>query len=189
MLSRGALVAHVDATKQELPRRGPLHAAAEKRVPNGVEITCGAAKAVTGEMGPPRRHGCIVVRATAIDPNASVGVAARRHAAPGACGYSLQVLPFYRVVDLERYAATTNAAYTSGICSYEFHASVAPLGQPNEVELRCADSILQVFVNGALVSACVDATFGFGGFGFRLESTTQQPARAIVHAVTLYAVA
>jgi hypothetical protein len=53
----------------------------------------------------------------------------------------------------------------------------------------CADSILQVFVNGEHIAACVDATFGFGWFGWRVEPTDVQAARAILHSVSLYAVA
>jgi hypothetical protein len=189
LLGRGDLVMHCDATQVGvLPKRGPVQAN-ETKAPNGVLVTVPGMRAVTGELGARRRHGCIVIRVTALDPWSSVGVAARRHAAPGSCGYSLQVIPFYRVVNLSRFASTSKSAYIDPMHEYEFHPATMGLGAPNEIELRCADSILQIFVNGQQVGACLDATFGFGGFGWRVESTSTTPGRAVVHAVSLYGVA
>ncbi|MFO0740132.1 MAG: hypothetical protein U0270_29805 [Labilithrix sp.] len=74
---------------------------------------------------------------------------------------ALVSVPFYRVIDYTRYVAT----------------------------FRCADSIHQIFINGHHVGACIDATFGFGGFGWRLESMDTRPARAIFHSVSLNTVA
>lgn len=189
LLNRGRLIAHIDATRDVLPRKIEIPPGSEIRGPQGVQITVGPAKAFNGEVALPRRHGCIVVRATAVDPNAGVGVVARRHAQPGACGYALIAVPFYRVIDYTRYVATSVTGYTDDLKRFEFHPGVAPLGQPNEIELRCADSIHQIFINGHHVGACIDATFGFGGFGWRLESMDTRPARAIFHSVSLYTVA
>ncbi|MBL9025672.1 MAG: hypothetical protein JNL21_25990 [Myxococcales bacterium] len=47
---------------------------------------------------------------------------------------------------------------------------VRPVGEPNTIELRCGDTLLQVFVNGARVSSIVDADLGFGAFGWRAIS-------------------
>jgi hypothetical protein len=188
LLSRGALIGHVDATRDALPQRGPLHAISVDKVAGGTQVACAGLKAVTGQFGGPRRHGCIVVRATATEPNCGIGVGARINSAPE-CGYSLMVSPHYRVVNLARYVATTKHAHSDHLHEFEFHPSVARVGQPNEVELRCADSILQVFVNGQQIAACLDAAFGFGGFAWRLQSRTKLPTRAVIHSVSLYAVA
>jgi hypothetical protein len=179
---------HCDATKEALPRRTATGTVAEERTPHGVRVTTAGLKACTGELGPPRRHGCIVVRVSALDTNAAIGVVARRQTVPGACGYSLIITPYYRTVHLTRYAATTKVSNTTALHEFEFHTAVAPVGQPNEIELRCADSIFQIFVNGHQIGTCLDAALGFGGFGWRVESNTKDAARAMIHATTLFAV-
>ena len=188
-LARGPILFHADVTKDPLPRRPATEKINEQRSPQGVEVTCAGTKSLTGELGPPRRHGCIVVRASTLDTHAVVGVVARRQTIPGACGYFLQVFPYYRTVQLTRYASTATGAYASAIHDSEFHPRVLGLGQLNEIELRCADSIFQVFVNGHHLATCIDAALGFGGFGWRVEAREASPARALIQSVTLYGVA
>jgi hypothetical protein len=155
----------------------------------GTCVTVAARKAVNGQMGQRRRHGCIVADVAALDPNAGIGVSARQQEESATGGYSLLVVPYFRSVNLARVVASTTHVYSTPLHAYEFQRCVRPVGQPNEIELRCADSILQVFVNGHQVAACVDATFGFGGFCWRLQSLNDKPARSLVRSAAVYDVA
>ena len=188
-LGRGKLIARCDAALEELPRRGPLGALDVTRTPQGAQVTVGGRKAVNGQLGPRRRHGCIVVDAMTLDGNAAIGAAARQQELGAAGGYAMLVVPHFRSVNLAVVVSSPKHVYSKPLHAFEYQSQVRPSGQPNEIEIRCADSIVQVFVNGRNVAACVDATFGFGGFCWRVASLTDQPARALVRSVALYDVA
>lgn len=185
-LARGQLVARLDATKDEVDKR-PL--VASERTRDGTIVTVGPRKAGTGAIGLRRRHGCVVIEGVALDPQAAIGVAARQQEDAASGGYSLSVIPHFRSVGLSKVVASVKQAYFQPLHDWQFHEGVRRVGEPNEVELRAADSILQVLVNGRLVASCIDATFGFGGFGWRVQSLTDQPARVLIRAVSVYDVA
>jgi hypothetical protein len=62
---------------------------------------------------------------------------------------------------------------------------VAPPGAPDVVELRAADAILRVFVNGRRVLSAEDAGLGFGAYGWRalsLAASPTEPPSAVLFA-------
>jgi hypothetical protein len=186
MLARGRLIARLDATKDVVDKKELVSV---ERTNDGAIATVGARKAANGAVGLRRRHGCVVIDGVALDPYATVGVAARQQESGTSGGYSLAVLPHFRTVNLAKVLASKEHVYFTPLCEWELHDSVRRVGERNEVELRAADSILQVLVNGQLVASCIDATFGFGTFGWRIQSVTGQPARTLIRSVTVYDVA
>ncbi len=186
VLARGRLVTRIDGTKDALDKR---ELQAIERTNDGTVVTVGPRLAGNGSVGPRRRHGCIVVEAAAIDSNATIGVCARQTESGASGGYSLAVVPHFQSVDLAKVVASKTHVYSRGLYEWEFHANVRRVGRMNEVELRLADSIIQIFVNGENIATCIDATFGFGTFGWRIQSLTGAPARALVRSASVYDVA
>jgi hypothetical protein len=186
LLARGRLIARLDGAKDALDKR---EVQLLERRTDGTVVTVGPRRAANGAVGLRRRHGCIVIEAVALDAHATIGVAARQQELVSSGGYSLAVIPYFRTVDLAKVLASKTHLYSHGLCEWEFHESVRRVGEVNEVELRLADSIIQVFVNGQHVSSSIDATFGFGMFGWRIQSLADLPARALIRSVSLHEVA
>jgi hypothetical protein len=70
------------------------------------------------------------------------------------------------------------------LTEWEVSSHVAPVGSPNRVELRCADSVLDLVVNGTRVATVIDARFGFGHFGWRATSA-ELPTTVLLQSVEL----
>lgn len=186
-LARGRLVTRLDPVNEDVDKRELV---ACERTRDGALATVGAGKAANGIVGLRRRHGCVVLESVALDPHAAIGVAARQQEEAASGGYSASAIPHFRSVGLSKVVASVKQAYFQPLHDWQFNEHVRRVGEPNEVEVRAADSILQVLVNGHLVATCIDATFGFGGFGWRVQSlTAQQPARVLIRSVAVYDVA
>ena len=186
LLARGRLIARLDGMRDALDKS---QLTSLERTPSGSLATVAASKAANGAVGQRRRHGCIVVEAAAVDPHTGIGVAGRQQEASAAGGYSLSVAPHFRSVNLAKVVASREHVYFTQLHAWEFQPIVRRVGEMNEIELRLADSIIQVFVNGHHVAAVVDATFGFGSFCWRIQSLTARPARALIRSVSLFEVA
>ena len=186
LLSRGRLIARLDGTKDDFDRR-ELQAA--ERTGNGTVVTVGPRRAANGGVGLRRRHGCVVIEGATLDPHATLGVCARQQESNASGGYSLSLIPHFRTVNLAKVLASTVHVYYHALHDWEFYEGARRVGEPNELELRAADSILQVFVNGRHVASCIDATFGFGTFGWRIQSVTDLPGRTLIRSVAVYEVA
>ena len=185
LLRRGRLVARLDGTKDLLDKR---EVQSLERTPNGTIVTVGARRAANGAVGLRRRHGCVVIEAAALDAQTGIGVAARQQASSASGGYSLAAIPYFRSVGLSKVVASATKVYSRGLHEWQLQPNVRRVNELNEIELRLADSIIQVFVNGEHVAACIDATFGFGTFGWRIQSLTGLPARALIRSVAVYEV-
>ena len=186
MLARGRLIAQMDGTRDVFSKRELIGL---EKTPNGAVATVEARKAANGVVGPRRRHGCVVVHAASLDAHAAVGVAGRQQESTASGGYSLSVAPHFRTVNLAKVAASREHVYFTQLHAWEFQPNVRRTGELNEIELRMADSIIQVFVNGHHIAACIDATYGFGAFGWRIQSLTGMPARVCIRSIALYEVA
>jgi len=171
LLGAGALKRRVEPSPEghvlHLPAQGASWASAKKHV----------------------RDVCVAVTATAIDPGAGFAAIARVHTESGiADGYQALVVPGLRTVRLARFCEGGEVSAVSAIRDWECSPHVAPAGYPNTIELRAADTMLQLFVNGERVLSAIDAGLGFGGFGFRAIAL-EGPARVCFRSIEAFAVA
>ena len=60
----------------------------------------------------------------------------------------------------------------------------AGVGVKNHVELRLADSVLEVILNGVRLSTVIDARYGFGSVGWRTSSYGNS-SRVVLHSLEI----
>jgi hypothetical protein len=139
-----------------------------------------------GAFTPKVRDACVVIRGVAADRHGYFGVRARVSGEGDAhAGYKLRVYPQCRSWKLVREASWGTRTEIDVIVPWEHSPIVADVGQPNEVELRLADSVLQVSLNGQQVSTIYDAGFGFGGLGWVVGSIDAS-ATVVLHTAAAY---
>jgi hypothetical protein len=142
-----------------------------------------------GPFAPRVRDVCIAMRGTALDDSGSFGVSARVQEEGGArTSYQLKVYPSLRAWMLRREATYTGKVYSEAIADWEHTPAVAGVGQENEIELRCADSLFQVLINGRRVVSTVDASFGFGGLAWVVGTMLAEPAQVVLRSVAAWQV-
>ncbi len=126
------------------------------------------------------------VEGVALDRDAAFGVAVRAYNdGPILGGYVAMVAPGFRSVRLMRLVEGAELSTQVPLMDWVSHPSVAPVGAPNLVELRTADTILQVFVNGTRMLSTSDPGLGFGAFGWRAASM-DQPARVLLRGIEAF---
>lgn len=131
------------------------------------------------------RDACSRATFTALEPEVYYGIVARQEPLGGAnTQYQLEVMPEQRAARLVRYFFTTKTSGVSVLAPWTQHASIAPTGYPNEVELRFQGPTLQGWVNGAQVLAVHDLAWGIGATGPRIgrqSANTPRGARIVCH--------
>lgn len=131
---------------------------------------------------------CACVEAIALDREASFGVLVRAHAEGKiVSGYVASVAPGFRSFRLTRNIEGSKLSTASVLEDWQSTPVVAPVGGVNHIELRCADMMLQVLVNGVRVLSVLDAGLGFGGFGWRATSLGPA-ARVLFRSINAFAV-
>ena len=124
-----------------------------------------------GSFTPKVRDACIVVRGVALDGHGYLGVKARISGEGDAhSGYKLRVYPHLRSWKLVREVGWKTNNEIQDMVPWEYSTAVAGVNEPNEVELRLADSVLQVAINGQHITTVYDAGFLFGGLGWVVGS-------------------
>jgi hypothetical protein len=114
------------------------------------------------------------VEGVALDRDGSFGVCVRAyHDGPFLGAYVAMVAPGFRSVRLVRLVEGGAVSEMSKLMDWTSHPCVAPVGQPNQVELRTADTLFQLFVNGTRVLSISHAGIGFGAYGWRVASLDQ----------------
>lgn len=124
-----------------------------------------------GTFEPKVRDACVALRGVALDANGGLGVYARVHTQGDTkAAYQLKIYPAFRSWRLRREAWSKKTTHTQAIVDWEFSPYIGGVGVSNEVELRFADSVFQVVLNGHSVATMVDASFGFGMLGWVVGS-------------------
>lgn len=101
-------------------------------------------------------------------------------------GYVASIVPAFGCLRLTRIVEGLGASTADVLADWEPCSAVRPHGQPNVLELRAADSLLEVHVNGQRVLAVVHAGLSFGASGFRLFSIEKE-ARFVMRRLDVYA--
>ncbi|MBS2026592.1 MAG: zinc ribbon domain-containing protein [Deltaproteobacteria bacterium] len=139
-----------------------------------------------GTFEPKVRDACMVIRGVATDPHGHFGVRARISGeGDGHADYKLRVYPQTRSWKLEREIAWGKDIEIDVMVPWEHAPVIADVGQPNEVELRLADAVLQVSVNGQRLTTIFDAGFGFGALGWVVGSL-DAPATVMLLSAAAY---
>ncbi|MFO0553939.1 MAG: hypothetical protein U0271_36495 [Polyangiaceae bacterium] len=134
------------------------------------------------------RDSCVAVTGVTVEPHAGFAAVARAHTEGGVVdAYIAAVVPGLRSVRLARLCEGSDVSAVLPIRDWECSPHVAPIGYANTVELRVADTVLQLFVNGQRVLSAVDGGLGFGSFGWRAFSC-EGPARVLIRALEVFAV-
>lgn len=138
-----------------------------------------------GTFAPSACDACISATGICPDDQGQLGVVARHVSAGDAQSYyGAWIHPGRRRFKLERVLGAPKSAEFEVLAEWEVSGHVEPVGSLNRVELRCADSVLDLVVNGARVATVIDARFGFGQFGWRVTSATA-PSTVLLHSVEL----
>ena len=182
----------VDLRREPLPSEATFGADVTV-TPEGRMLTLDGSVTFRGLMTtPPLRDACASVVATCWEPNLGFGVTGRTHTEGHAqSAYTLMVNPTARVYRVDRRLWTKTETHIEVMRNWEVTSSLAGLGAPNRVELRYADAVFQIVINGAHVASLVDARFGFGRVGWRAVSFDDLPQRKriVLHAMEARAVA
>jgi len=102
--------------------------------------------------------------------------------------YVMRVRPMYRSYNFMRLASAAGVVHLDRIRPWEAVSVVRPAGQSNTIEVRCADSIFNLFVNDTHVATVVDARFGFGEVHWEL-SAYDAPSRICLVSASVHHVA
>ncbi len=155
------------------------------RKADGTLLDCSPNSSWSGQMKAQVRNGAVELVATCVDRNGGCGVSARVHSIGDAqCAYALHVRPAFHSFQLERRLWSTEEVQIQVLRAWETTFAVAPVGQPNRVELRFADSILEIFINGQHLARVIDAHLGFGKVGWRATGYSQ-PAQVMLTSLAL----
>lgn len=130
----------------------------------------------------------VCVEGVALDRDAAFGVSVRAYSdGPILGGYVAMVAPGFRSVRLMRLLEGGEVSSQSVLMDWVSHPCVAPVGQPNQVELRTADTVIQLHVNGIRMLSTSDPGLGFGRFGWRAGSM-DRPATVLLRKLEVFEV-
>jgi hypothetical protein len=105
------------------------------------------------------------------DTQGGFGLRVRVHVVgSSSIGYRLRVRPATRQFRFERFVESSKELAAEALADWQSHAAVRGVDEPNEIEVRVADSVFQLFVNGARVGSVLDARLGYGSTGFEASS-------------------
>ncbi len=167
-LQRGEPYFSLDFTRDQLPGGESTNAV---RRADGILLDVPARGMLLGDVGQPMRDSCVSMSGICLSPHVTMGVMARMNRIESArVGYTLQIRPGFRTYCLRRVLTTPQETILEPLRDWEVTREVAPVGQPNHIELRFAESVLTVAINGSVVTTLIDARFGFGLAGWRLTT-------------------
>ncbi len=186
-VQRGEPLARLEFPRDPLPADA-LAKGAATAVQDGVRVHVEADRMPFGSVPAViARDGCIALSGTCFEAHTAIGVGVRtRNEGSATTGYLLFVQPALRCFKLMRSVSSREVHHCEPLRDWEFSAAVRPLGAVNELELRCADSVLRVVVNGETVANVVDARFGFGTFRWLAETFDRRPADVVLHGLGLW---
>ena len=188
LLSRGAEVETYELAKVALP--DPVSKVHPKKVQGGVQLNLERSQLHSGLLKAPRRNGTVIIDGVCLDDAGAFGVLLRVSAvADSRVGYAITLRPGRRSVQVVRLAWNTSCTSTQRVLSaWQAHPQVHPVGVANRLEVRAADSMIQVLVNDQPISEVIDASFGWGRAGWRALAVDGS-ARVQLQRVGLFEVA
>lgn len=127
------------------------------------------------ELEHPARDTVTAVEGVVFDRGGALGVIVRAFSdAPLFTCYVASIVPSFRTFRLSRNVEGADVSTLRAITEWEATSVVRPNGEPNVIEMRTADSVLEVHVNGTRLATVVDASLAFGCSGFRIFSLEKQ---------------
>ncbi len=189
MLQRAAPFAMLDLARDPLPAEEKRWTDPVQR-PDGTLLVPDPSKLHRGHFRLQLRNACCVVAGVCLDPHGILGIMARMHKhGRSACGYQLAVYPAFKSFRFRRLLWIDGELQHVITHDWEFAPQIAGVGQSNEVELRAADSLFQILVNGEITASIVDACFGFGQFGWCVASESDvSPAQVLLQRTGIFRV-
>jgi hypothetical protein len=170
----GEALVSLDLTREPLPGGAALKKHVTTRS-DGALVTLDHGT-LSGSLPLKLRDACVAASAVVSNVETGFGVTARLHQAGSASScYSLMVNPSVRAYRVQRLLWSKNRTYVDTLRNWEVTPHLHGLGTLNRVELRYADSVLQVVLNGARAASLVDARFGFGAVGWRVVAYEDLP--------------
>jgi hypothetical protein len=173
----GRAVASLDLRAHAMPGEKSLTRSMQA-TPEGRLLTIDGTGAFSGTFTTPMRDACVSISGIAYDANIGFGVSGRvLKAGAASSAYAVMVHPGFRAYRVHRVLWTKTETFVEAIRDWEAVPAVAGVGALNHVELRYADAVFQVVINGAHVASLVDARFGYGCAGWRATSYGELPQR------------
>ncbi len=112
---------------------------------------------------------------------AYASVVARREAVGLAeTQYTFDVLPEKRAARLTRRYATARVAGVAELIPWTENPAIAPLGEPNHLELRLQGPTLEGWINGAPCLRVYDPVYGIGYAGVLMSNPTDEERSFVV---------
>lgn len=123
------------------------------------------------ELDRPTRDVCAVLDAVTLDRGAAFGVVVRSFVdAELFSGYAAMICPGFRSLRLARIVEGATVSTMRVLSDWEMTEAMRPQGQPNQIEIRVADSLFEVLVNDVRVISTLESGVVFGAVGFRVFS-------------------
>lgn len=167
-LHRGDAQRLLDLSRDALPGAEGITAV---RRSDGLLVDVPSNRAHMEHFGSPARDVSVSLSGVCLDASGALGVIARVNPLAGAkVGYMLQIRPGFRTYWVARFLSTQDELHVEALRNWEAVREVAGVGAVNQIELRVADSVLAVAINGVDVATIVDARFGIGCVGWRASS-------------------
>jgi hypothetical protein len=140
----------------------------------GFELKVDPGRRAYGQTDPKLRDSIARITGVCHDPYGTFAIGARAHQIGAlSAGYFFVLSPSRREVFARRDIASKDDAFTTVIVRQAAH-EIAGVGATNTLEVRCADSLFEVYVNGAKVTAFEDAHFCFGEHAWAVDAETAQ---------------
>jgi hypothetical protein len=186
VLQRGAPIVHADLGRDPIPSEDGRVGEPQKR-PDGVLFSPKPAKLHRGHFAHRFRDVCAMVRGVCFEQQGTIGIMARMHKhGRSSAGYEVEIYPGFRSFRFRRVLWVDGELQHVIVHDWEHTPAIGGPGRVNELELRCADSLFQLVVNGELVLSLVEAAFGFGQFGWSCGSESEASgAQVLLMSVSL----
>jgi hypothetical protein len=183
LIERGGLLF---STRYESgPEEAHLVASPSARADGGLVTVTGLYRSIDMEVQV--RDSATSVEAAALDRAGEISVVVRAFDdGPLFSCYAASIVPAFRRLHLARVIEGAGFSTSDVLAEWQICSAVRPTGELNHLELRIADSLLEVHVNGTCVLARVEEGIAFGASGFRLL-TLENAARFFVKRLDVHA--
>jgi hypothetical protein len=132
----------------------------------------------------PMRDACVTIRGTTLDASGTLGIFARLNTQGSIkTAYDLRVYPALRSFTFRRIVWGTKKTHASAMRESEHSRFILPPNTMNEIELRYADSVFQIVINGKRVATVIDPSFGYGAVAWRAGAMPQMDSRVLIESV------
>lgn len=154
----------------------------------GVELRPGAGAMIPIEAGRnaylgarvPRRDAAVSLTAVALHESVTLGIDFRVTGIGRArTAYTVKISPRLRAFRIARILNTGKSLYLEELRVMETVEAIAGVGEPNVLDVRFADSVISVRVNGAHLGSFVDARYLYGDHGFSVGAL-HAPGQALI---------